>query len=312
MVAENSTLIAISAELAGATVSEIVATIAPTDGAIVLARGGAWLDHRRVRGDERVALGSRLELRRPPSGVYAEVMLTAADLVYEDEALLVVNKAVGWYTGATPWDLQGNVLAACARFLANRDGNTPLVHLAHQLDRDTSGLLLLSKDPAANPGLQAAFAGGQVEKRYLALCAGHPPAQGQIETGHGRAAAGRWRVYPREEVGRELPNGGGKIRVAITIYEREALLREAALLSCRLLTGRTHQIRLHVAHLGHPLLGDTRYGGPHQYLGRELGHHLLHAERLSLRHPLRQQPLSLHVPPPPAFAAVLASGQGTD
>ena len=136
------------------------------------------------------------------------------------------------------------------------------VHLAHRLDRDTSGVLLLSTDPAANPGLQRAFTEGLVRKQYLCACVGEPPEdEFSVTTGHGRARQGLWHVYPAEEIGRELP-GGARVKSMVTRFAVERRLGGAALVRAFPITGRTHQIRLHMAHLGHPLLGDTRYGGP--------------------------------------------------
>jgi 23S rRNA pseudouridine1911/1915/1917 synthase len=294
----------VAASEAGATILALAEAQAGALGRLAVERGGAWLDGRRVADPAEVALvGASLALRLPPGGVYAELELTPADIAYEDEWLVALHKRAGWYVGATPWDLCGNALAALGRYLAARDGAAPRLHLAHQLDRDTTGVLLLSRAPAANAPLQAAFAGGRVAKRYLALCAGVPAwAAHELRTGHGRSAGGRWRVYPPAELGRELPEGGGRVKLAHTTFAVEARLADAALVRAAPQTGRTHQIRLHLAHLGHPLLGDVRYGGPATYAGRELPGHLLHAAELRLRHPVTGAALELHSPPPPLFA----------
>lgn len=292
---------------AGATVGELAEALAGAAGRIAAERGGAWLAGRRVADPgERAAAGATLAVRLPPAGGYAEVELGPAQIAYEDEWLLALHKAPGWYVGATPWDARGNALAALGRYLAARDGAAPPLHLAHQLDRDTSGVLLLSKAPAANAALQAAFAGGGVAKRYLCLCAG-APAWDELEvyTGHGRSAGGRWRVYPLDELGRALPAGGGRVKAARTALAVEARLPGAALVRAEPATGRTHQIRLHMAHLGHPLLGDARYGGPASYRGHELGGHMLHAGSLRLAHPVTGAPLALSSPLPAAFRSLL-------
>jgi 23S rRNA pseudouridine1911/1915/1917 synthase len=281
----------------------------PGEGARVVARGGAWLDGRRVTDpDARGGAGATLTLRRPPGGVYAELELSAGDIAYEDEWLLALHKGMGWYVGATPWDIVGNALAALARYLYARDGQAPPLHLAHQLDRDTTGILLISRSPLANGPLTAAFATGQAHKTYRCLAVGSPPESGEIRSGHGRSAGGRWRVYPLEEVGRALPAGGGRVRAAHTSYAVERYLAGAALVRCAPHTGRTHQIRLHMAQLGHPLLGDARYGGPASYAGRELPGHLLHAVELRLRHPVTGALLELRSPLPELFAAVMHDG----
>lgn len=290
---------------AGATAGELAGRLLGAEGLAIVARGGAWLDGRRLAGaDEPLAPGAQLTLRRPPEAGYSELELEPADIIYEDEWLLGLHKRMGWYASPTPWDAEGNLLAALGRYLAQRDGSAPPLHLAHRLDRDTSGALLVSRHPAINAPLQVAFAGGRVAKSYLALCVGAPPATGEIYTGHGRAANGRWRVYPREEIGRELPQGGGRVKPAHTSYSVERYLDGAALVRVTPHTGRTHQIRLHMAHIGHPLLGDVRYGGPASYGEFNLPGHLLHAERLGLDHPFSGARLELRCPPPPLFMAI--------
>lgn len=301
----------VAPEEAGATVGELAAALAGAAGRLAAERGGAWLDGRRaLDAGERVRAGAALTLRLPPPGGYPELALTGDAILYEDEWLIALNKAQGWYVGATPWDAVGNVLAALGRLLAARDGAAPPLHLAHQLDRDTSGVLLVSKSPAANAALQAAFAGGGVAKTYLCLCAGAPAWEAlELRTGHGRAAGGRWRLYPLEELGRALPAGGGRVKEARTALFVEARLPGAALVRAEPATGRTHQIRLHMAHAGHPLLGDTRYGGPAAYGGRPLAGHMLHAAALRLAHPVTGAPLALSCPPPALFRELLASAQ---
>jgi 23S rRNA pseudouridine1911/1915/1917 synthase len=287
-----------------------IATLAerllPGAGTLAVVRGGVWLDAVRVSEPELRGLpGARLVIRLPPGGVYAELKLGPDDIAYEDDWIIALHKGMGWYVGATPWDVQANALAALGRFLTRRDGDAPPLHLAHQLDRDTSGVLLFSKSPDANRSLTDTFSSGHVKKIYRCLVAGAPPEQGELHTGHGRSAGGRWRVYPLEEVGRVLPAGGGRVKTASTAYVVEYYLEHAALVRCEPHTGRTHQIRLHMAQLGHPLLGDTRYGGPKTYARHELPGHLLHAATLSLRHPISGEQLELSSPLPTLFASLL-------
>jgi 23S rRNA pseudouridine1911/1915/1917 synthase len=291
----------------GAALGALAERIAGDAGARCVARGGAWLDGRRALDPaQHPAAGAALSLRLPPPGGYAELELAHADLAYEDAWLVALHKRQGWYVGATPWDVHGNALAALRRFLAARDGLAPPLHLAHQLDRDTSGLLLIAKAPAVKAALHVAFASGHVAKQYRCLCAG-APLWGALElrTGHGRAAGGRWRIYARAEVGRALPDGGGRVKEAHSSLAVERRLPGAALLRVTLHTGRTHQIRLHAAHAGHPLLGDTRYGGPASFAGLPLAGQLLHAGELRLPHPVTGATLALESPLPEAFAQLL-------
>jgi 23S rRNA pseudouridine1911/1915/1917 synthase len=310
--AGHSITYTVTASDAGATLLELGVRLAGAAGERCVRRGGLWVDGRRVVApEERPAAGATISLRLPPPGGYPEVTIGPAQIAYEDPWLIALHKAPGWYVGATPWDAEGNALAALGRFLAARDGAAPPLHLAHQLDRDTSGVLLLTRDPAANAPLQAAFAGGTVAKRYSCLCAGVPAwSELELRTGHGRAAGGRWRIYPLDEVGRELPAGGGRVREARSSFVVERALRGAALLGVELHTGRTHQIRLHAAHAGYPLLGDARYGGRAEYLGRPLAGHMLHAARLSLVHPVTGGALEIVSPEPRLFAELVAAGRG--
>lgn len=297
----------VTAADAGATLRELAGLLAGEPGRRCVVRGGAWLDGRRALDPGlHPPIGAQLSLRFPPSAGYAELELSAADVAYEDPWLIALHKGAGWYVGATPWDVHGNALAALERFLAARDGATRRLHLAHQLDRDTSGVLLLSKDPQVNPPLQAAFAQGRVQKQYRCLCVGAPLwGRLALRTGHGRAAGGRWRIYDLDKVGHALPDDGGRIREARSSFVVERRLVHAALLGVALHTGRTHQIRLHAAYVGHPLLGDTRYGGPDSFAGQPLPGQLLHAGLLRLAHPVTGQELRLVSPLPEAFTTVL-------
>jgi 23S rRNA pseudouridine1911/1915/1917 synthase len=269
----------------------------------LIARGGLWADRTRARdGAAPARAGSELTIQRPLSGMYPEIAVTAAQILFEDDDLIALDKPAGAYVDSTPWDAEGNLHAALGHFLAARDGEAPPLHLAHRLDRDTTGVLLCSKNPAVNPALHRAFAHGLAHKEYLCICTGAPAEETfTVETGHGRSAHGRFRVYPIEEVGRALPGIAQRtprVKTMRTRFVVERRLKDAALVRAFPETGRTHQIRLHLAHLGHPLLGDVKYGGPAEWRGRALAHHLLHAERLLLSHPRTGAPLEIVAPAP--------------
>lgn len=269
------------------------------DAALLIRRGGLWVDGVRTPDVAAPARpGMRLALHRPLGGMYPEVVLSPSRIIYEDADLLALDKPAGMYVEMTPWDTEGNLHAALRRMLAARDGVAPPTHLAHRLDRDTSGVLVVSKSPAINPAIQRAFVEGLVHKEYLGLCA-RVLADDEFEltTGHGRSAHGVFRAYPAEEIGRVLPNGS-RVKSMHTRFRVERRLADATLLRVFPLTGRTHQIRLHLALIGHPLLGDTRYGGPPAWQGMALPHHLLHAARLRMPHPGSGDPLELAAPLP--------------
>ncbi|MBA3945485.1 MAG: RluA family pseudouridine synthase [Herpetosiphonaceae bacterium] len=268
-----------------------------------LAHGGVWVDRWRASdGAMLVTAGTVLTIHLPPGGSYPTVELEAHDILYEDAALIVLNKPPGWYVTMTPWDLVGNVRAALERWLQRRDGVLQPVHLAHQLDRDTSGVLIATKDPQANAGLQRSFATHTVSKRYLCICAGQPVEDSwTTETGHGRGAHGLFRVYPLEQVGQPLPVGHNSIKYMATDFRVVRRFAGTALLEASPRTGRTHQIRLHLHALGYPILGDARYGGPLQLGDLPLTHHLLHAEYIRLPHPLTHHALEVAAPLSPLF-----------
>lgn len=269
------------------------------------ARGGLWLRQRRVTPDTPAIAGETLIVRLPPASGYCDAPVTLAHIIYEDDDLLVINKPPACYVGDTPWDTQGSVLAVLTRLLAARAGQAPNLHLAHQLDVGTSGILVLSKHPRANAPLHTAFNRGQAQKRYLAVCTGYMPAETELVTGHGRAAGGRWRLYDQSEIGRVLPDGQ-RVKLAHTRFMLRRQFAQAALVWAIPLTGRTHQIRLHLAALGCPILGDERYGGPTIVAGLHLAHLLLHAAELSLPHPRDGRPLHLFCPPPPVFVTAVS------
>lgn len=269
------------------------------EAAWLIARGGVWVNGRRVRDpDVRLPVDATVVVQRPPDGIYRDPVVTSAMILYEDADLIALDKPIDTYVEATPWDAEGHLRAALAHFLEVRDGSAPPLHLAHRLDRDTSGVLLLSKAPDVNAALQRAFREGAVRKTYLALCAGLPAFDEiEIETGHGRGRGGVFRVFPREEIGRALPQRGTvkAMRTRLRVVRR---MDDAVLVCATPLTGRTHQIRLHLAFLGHPLIGDVKYGGPPTWRGVVVQHHHLHAWRLELPHPRSGTALIIESPAP--------------
>jgi RluA family pseudouridine synthase len=243
----------------------------------------------------RVAAGSVIEVAVRPELVrrdHGPSSLDASRILYEDEALIAVDKPPGLPTVATADPARPHLVALVERLLRARpggeDGAARRLGVHQRLDRDTSGVVLFVKDPAANAGLAAQFAGRAVEKTYLALTA-RPP----------RAAPAAWRA--REDVDPER-RGARAERVAVTDFAIVERLERAVLVEARPRTGRKHQIRIHLARAGLPILGDATYGGD-THLAPRL---MLHAARLGLRHPLSGAPLSVTSPLPADFRAVLA------
>jgi len=275
----------------------------------LIARGAVWLDRQRVQHPLfSVPDGTQLTVHFPPSGVYDNIRIADDDILWEDETLLALNKRPGWHANYTPWDVYGSIPFALTQFLSARDDITPKLHLAHQLDRDTSGVLLVSKEPSINPALQQLFLTEGMSKVYLAFASGHiGGATFEVKTGHGRGRHGLFRVYPLVDVGMKLPYGTQKVRLMHTRFDLIARHPDATLVRAMPITGRTHQIRLHLAHIGHPLVGDTRYNGPTILNGQQVPHHLLHAAQLSFAHPRSGEQIVLEAPLPPTWTAITTS-----
>jgi 23S rRNA pseudouridine1911/1915/1917 synthase len=206
-------------------------------------------------------------------------------VVYEDEHLLVIDKPAGLVVHPARGHREGTL----AQLLAGKaaGGEDPeRAGIVHRLDRDTSGLLVVARSDEAHRRLQALIQSRQLEREYLALVEGRPPARsGTIEAPIGRDP----RVRTRMAVGGNFP------REARTRFTLERTLVGFSLLRLRLDTGRTHQIRVHLRSIGHPVAGDPEYGTA-GLLGLE--RQFLHATRLAFPHPITGEPIEVHSPLP--------------
>jgi 23S rRNA pseudouridine1911/1915/1917 synthase len=214
-------------------------------------------------------------------------------LVHEDDALLVIEKPPGLLTIASDRERQRTAYHLVAGYLARqRPPRRPFI--VHRLDRDTSGLLVVAKTPAAKRDLQAQFAARGVERVYVAVVAGRVRDDGgRLES---RLVEDRdLRVRPTRDRG----------RIAITHYRVLERRRDVTVLELRLDTGRRQQIRVQLAALGHPVVGDPRHPGPH-VASRRL---CLHAIRLGFRHPATGAPVRFESPAPEAFRHVGAGAE---
>jgi 23S rRNA pseudouridine1911/1915/1917 synthase len=213
-------------------------------------------------------------------------------IAYRDEHLMVVDKG----PGVVVHPARGHREQTLAQLLAPQlaGGEAERAGIVHRLDRDTSGLLVVARSEEAHRGLQAALAQRLIEREYLALVEGRPPARsGTIEAPVGRDP----RVRTRMAV------GGASPREARTHFVLERALTATSLLRLRLETGRTHQIRVHLQAIGHPVAGDPEYGTAGM-LGLE--RQFLHATRLAFDHPLTGERIELVSPLPADLQAALA------
>jgi 23S rRNA pseudouridine955/2504/2580 synthase len=267
----------------------------------VLRTGEVRVNSRRVDATYRLRPGDRVRIpplrRANRSAKPVPPTSPLPPLVHEDEALLVIDKPAGLAVHGG----SGVSFGVIEQFRAARP-QLKFLELAHRLDRDTSGLLVLAKRRSALTALHAALREGRVHKRYLAL------------------VLGQWRDEERRI---DLPlkkyvTKSGERRVSVhregresrTVFRRERSLRDFTLLSADLLTGRTHQIRVHLAHLGFPVAGDEKYGDfarNRELAKRGLPRLFLHAAELAFTHPVSGEAMELESPLPSQLSRFLDS-----
>jgi len=265
-------------------------------GAYVTVRGAV------ARASYRLEPGDRVVVRIPPpepSQIGPEAI--PLDIIYEDADVLVINKPAGMVVhpshGHAAGTLVNAILAHCPELEGVGGEQRP--GIVHRLDKDTSGLIVVAKNDRAQRDLQRQFKARLVSKRYLALVEGRlVPSQGLIEAPIGRDPAHRQRMA--------VVRGG---RDAITRYQVVETFADYTLVEAEPVTGRTHQVRLHLAFLGHPVVGDRVYGRRKQRL--EIGRQFLHASRLTLTLPGTGERATFTAPLPPELEAVLAELRGT-
>ncbi len=294
------------------------------DGAVL--RGGAAVTDARAR----VAAGEVLELVLPAA---AETDMSpeaiALDVVFEDDEVIVVNKPAGMVVHPAPGSPAGTLvnalLAHCGDRLAGV-GGARRPGIVHRIDKDTSGLIVAAKTDRAHHALAAQFEAHEVRREYLALCHGAPdaadPRLGGLR-GVGFEPGGVMRIatrLARHKTDRQrqavLFQGGRHAVTRAAVVERFGTPPAAALVACRLETGRTHQIRVHMAYAGHGLIGDKVYGGRRKLSARAVGEaaaaaaaafprQALHAAKLGFRHPAGNEILSFEAEMPVDMAALV-------
>jgi 23S rRNA pseudouridine1911/1915/1917 synthase len=263
---------------------------------------------------QRAAAGAEIVVMLPePDDAVPAAQPIPLDIRFEDAHLIVVDKPAGMVVHPAPGNIDGTLvnalLAHCGPSLAGI-GGVRRPGIVHRLDKDTSGLLVAAKTDAVHRALSHDFARRQVDRAYSALVWGVPaPPVGEIAGNIGRSAVNRKKM---------AVVGDTRGKPAVTRYRTERRFGElAALLECRLLTGRTHQIRVHLVHIGHPLIGDPAYGtragrgiaraGP---LGAEIAgfsRQALHAKLLGFTHPATGERLSFDSPLPRDMMALIAN-----
>jgi 23S rRNA pseudouridine1911/1915/1917 synthase len=266
----------------------------------------AWIREGRVRmggvalSPKAKALGGEVvEIHVPapePSHLLPQDL--PLEILYEDESLLVIHKPSGLTVHPGAGQRDGTLANALVYHLQGLPalGGAERPGIVHRLDKDTSGVMVVARTEAAQRALSAAFAAREMQKVYLAVVHGRPDDdEGVIDEPIGRAPNHRTKMAVRPERGRS----------AVTGWSVERTLPRHALLRCRPRTGRTHQLRVHLQHLGHPILGDPIYGrrdGPGEALAPRL---LLHAFSLGFRHPGSGEEVHFEAPLPQDFQTAL-------
>ncbi|MFZ4483217.1 MAG: RluA family pseudouridine synthase [Chthoniobacterales bacterium] len=256
-----------------------------------IAGGAVRVNGAEAKASDPVQAGDTVEFRLVESAVpalsAAEEM--ALDIVFEDEHLLVVNKPAGLvvHPGAGNWEgtLVNGLLHHCRGLTAGHPSRPGIVH---RLDKDTSGVILVAKSDDALTNLAAQFANRTAEKTYLAVVRGKPrTSAGTINGAIARHPIHRQRMTVSTREGARPAETGWRVLLSTG---------HLSLLECRPKTGRTHQIRVHLRHLGHPVAGDRTYGG-----GADFPRQLLHAWKIRLAHPATGESVAFEAPVPEDF-----------
>ena len=258
----------------------------------VTVEGVARAKSHRVRAGERIAVSAQDPPPPDPGDVPYAVVL-------EDDHLLVVDKPAGVVVHPARGH-RGPTLAEALAGRAAGGGDPERPGIVHRLDRDTSGLMIVAKSDEAHAELQRMIRAREVQRLYLALVAGSPDADsGTIDAPLGRDRARRTVVSTRTD----------RARSAVTHFSVRERLRDTALLEVRLETGRTHQIRAHLAAIGLPVCGDSRYGGG--ACGRRFGLHrqFLHSSALRFRHPATGEQVACESKPPADLRRALGAAR---
>ena len=245
-----------------------------------------------------VTMGDVIDVHFPESepGEETEPPMITINPLFEDRWLIVAAKPPGVLSQPAEEQRPGDAPAFDQQVLLSlawRDGQRPFLRLVHRLDRMTSGAMLFARSPDVLPKLSRAWGDGQVERFYLAVIEGHPKSDNfAVDRPIGRDRDHRWRF--------QCDDGGRPSRTEIEVLAR--LEGGLSVVGCRLITGRTHQVRVHLATAGHPVLGDRLY---HSKRADLVQRPLLHATALSLPHPATDEDLHVVCPPPPDLAKYL-------
>lgn len=253
-----------------------------------------------IKASGRVAGAEEIVVEVPaPVAAVPQAEALPITVLFEDRDVLVVDKAAGMVVHPGAGHHQGTLVNALLHHVEDLQGVGGELRpgIVHRLDKDTSGVMVIAKHEKALTTLQKAFASREVVKVYLAIVAGHPPDEGTFDTLHGRHPVLRQRFTGRVKTGKR----------AVTHYRVKQRLRGATLVEVTLETGRTHQIRVHFAEAGFPLLADPIYGTRTSQKLTAAPRLALHAHRLTFPHPRTGKPVTTKAPLPSDLKKTLAA-----
>ncbi|HOI92928.1 MAG TPA: RluA family pseudouridine synthase [Candidatus Rifleibacterium sp.] len=263
----------------------------------MLKTGEIKVGNQLVKPGLKVKGGENVEIAFRPEEVEPEIKATTLDfpILFEDRHMIAIDKPAGLVVHPGAGKEKTTVVSALLGHTKLSPIGAPTrPGVVHRLDKDTSGVMILAKTRDAHRKLAEAFAGHELEKEYLAIIQGHiVNRKGRIEV-----AIERDKIHRK----RMKATSAEKGRMAISIFEVLEYLKGATLVKVKILTGRTHQIRVHMAFTGHPLLGDVTYGGKRLEKKAE---HFLHSHRLALKHPVTGKELEFIAPMPDRFTHML-------
>jgi 23S rRNA pseudouridine1911/1915/1917 synthase len=311
---EEAQLLTVGDEAAGARLDSFLSSqineISRTKIQRAIEDGDVLVNERAVKPSYRLRAGDRVEIDLPaPPMVELLAEPIPLAIVYEDDDLIVIDKPAGMVVHPGAGVVSGTLANALVYHFNELSGAAGRTRpgIVHRIDKETSGLLVVAKNDAAHERLSDQFRDRQVFKMYVALVYGRVSAEaGEIEARVGRSPHNRTRMSVLR---------GGAGRAAHTIFEVADRYPEFTLLKLQIKTGRTHQIRVHMAHIGHPVVGDATYGGGREKTVRdprarrairELGRHFLHSAQLAFTHPRTAERLEFSSPLPRELTGFLA------
>lgn len=250
------------------------------------------LDNKKTKPAQKLKSNQTITVCIPePQALNAEPEDIPLDILFEDDDIIAINKPTGMVVHPAAGNYTGTVVNALLHHTKNLSGIGGVIRpgIVHRLDKETSGCLLIAKNDNAHQHLSAQFADRTIQKKYIALAQGLlDKPESSLTTMIRRHPVNRKKMQVHERIG----------KVAITEYTVTEVKNKVSRVSVNIKTGRTHQIRVHLAHIGHPILGDTLYGGNRIFQNITYDRIMLHAESITFTHPATKKQMTVTAPVP--------------